>query len=147
MKARRPFVGRTILLLGLLAVGLVAGGLQPPEAWAQASQASSTLQAFNRAALQGDLKAVEGLLSKRFLASTAFATRKLSSPGRLREEVRLMSFYQIVREEPLDGSQVRVQVVQRRLVGGQGFVTRWYYMVRDGARWKLDRIGAEQPYR
>jgi hypothetical protein len=105
------------------------------------------LVAFNRAALRGDLDTVGRFMSSRLLQSTSFVQLKRSNPDRLAGEVRLMTFYQVLQEEPLPGPNARIKVVQHKLVGGQGFVTRWYYMLLEGGLWKVDRIGQEMPYR
>lgn len=138
---------KKMLLLGLLVLGMVLQGLVPTKAFSQDGGAQASLLAFNRAAISGDLPAVERHLSSRFLRSSGFEAQRLRDPRRLEEEVRLMSFYQIVGEEHPSSQEARVKVVQRRLVGGQEFVTRWYYLVKEGGLWKLDRIGQEMPYR
>jgi hypothetical protein len=147
MKSFRELLRATVFVIGLLAFGLSVQSLTPSVAWSQQSDAAVTLLAFNRAALSGDLDTVERLLSSRFLQSTSFTEQRRLNAGRLIEEVRLMSFYQIVGEERLPGQEVRIKVVQQRLVGGQGFVTRWYYLKREGGLWRVDRIGREMAYR
>lgn len=146
MKPIRQILGKRAFLAFVLALALalLAGAGAP--AWSQDSDPATSLQAFNRAALQGDLDTVGGLLSGRFLASTRFAEQKSRDPERLKHEVRLMSFYQVLQQEVLSRTSARVKVVQQKLVGRQGFVTRWYYMVREGNLWKLDSIGLEESY-
>ncbi len=146
MKSLQKFLAVKVFVTGLLAFGLLAQGLAPSVAWSQQSEAAVTLLAFNRAALRGDLDTVERLLSRRFLQATSFAEQRRRDPEGLKEEVGRMSFYQIVGEEPLSRQEVRIKVLQRKLVGGQGLVTRWYHLKREGGLWKLDRIGREMPY-
>lgn len=136
-----------VIVLALAALALALQGLNPPLAWSQQSEATVALLTFNRAALRGDLDTAGRLMSSRFLRSTSFERQRRLDPARLAKEVRLMAFYQVLQEEELPGPNVRVKVLQQRLVGGQGFVTRWYYMVREDGIWKLDRIGPEMPYR
>lgn len=135
-----------MLLLGLLVLGLVFQSLAPPAAFSQDGGAQASLLAFNSAAISGDLPAVERHMSSRFLRSSGFEAQRLRDPDRLTDEVRLMSFYQIVGEEHASSQETRVKVVQQRLVGGQEFVTRWYYLIKEGGLWKLDRIGQEMSY-
>lgn len=146
MKPIRYFLRRKILILLFLAVGIFVQVLQPAIVWSQQNDLVTSLLTFNRAAINGDIDTVEQLLSRRFLRSTSFVEQKRSNPGQLREEVRLLSFYQTLHHERQTGSVGRVKVVKQRLVGRQGFVTRWYYLVKEGNLWKVDRIGDEEPY-
>ncbi len=146
MKPIRYFLRRKILILLFLAVGIFVQVLQPAIVWSQQNVLVTSLLTFNRAAINGDIDTVEQLLSRRFLHSTSFVEQKRSNLGRLREEVRLLSFYQTLRHERQTSSVGRVKVLKQRLVGRQGFVTRWYYLVKEGSLWKVDRIGDEEPY-
>lgn len=146
MKPIRYFLRRKILILLFLAVGIFVQGLQPAIVWSQQNDLATSLLTFNRAAINGDIDTVQQLLSRRFLRSTSFVEQKRSNPARLKEEIRLLSFYQTLQQERLAGSAVRVKVVKQRLVGRQGFVTRWYYLVKEKNLWKVDRIGDEEPY-
>jgi hypothetical protein len=146
MKPIRYFLRRKILILLFLAVGIFVQVLQPAIVWSQQNDLATSLLTFNRAAINGDIDTVQQLLSRRFLRSTSFVEQKRSNPARLKEEIRLLSFYQTLQQERLAGSAVRVRVVKQRLVGRQGFVTRWYYLVKEKNLWKVDRIGDEEPY-
>ena len=142
----RYFLRRKLLILLFLAVGIFVQLLQPAIVWSQQNDLATSLLTFNRAAINGDIDTVQQLLSRRFLRSTSFVEQKRSNPARLKEEIRLLSFYQTLQQERLAGSAVRVRVVKQRLVGRQGFVTRWYYLVKEKNLWKVDRIGDEEPY-
>jgi hypothetical protein len=131
----------------VFALGLATQGLAPPSALAQQSGPVSSLETFNRAAIQGDLDTVQALLTRRFLHETSFVEEKASNPAQLKRDVKLLSFYQVLNQESISGSAVRVKVVQQRLVGRLELITRWYYLVREDNRWKLDRVGPEEPYR
>jgi hypothetical protein len=146
MKPIRYFLRRKILILLFLAVGIFVQVLQPAIVWSQQNDLVTSLLTFNRAAINGDIDTVEQLLSRRFLRSTSFVEQKRSNPGQLREEVQLLSFYQTLDHERLTSSAGRVKVVKQRLVGRQGLVTRWFYLVKEGSLWKVDRIGDEEPY-
>ena len=146
MKPIRYFLRRRILILLFLTVGIFVQVLQPAIVWSQQNDMVTSILTFNRAAINGDIDTVEQLLSRRFLHSTSFVEQKRSNPGWLKEEVRLLSFYQTLHHERLTGSAGRVKVVKQRLVGRQGLVTRWYYLVKEGSLWKVDRIGDEEPY-
>lgn len=146
MKPIRDYLRGKILILWFLALGLTVQVLQPKLSWSQQKDPVMSLQTFNRAALNGDLDTVQELLSRRFLRSTSFIEEKRLNPGRLKEEIRLLSFYQTLQQERLAGSAARVRVVKQRLVGRQGFVTRWYYLVKEKNLWKVDKIGEEEPY-
>lgn len=146
MKPIRCVLGKRAFFAFALALGLALYAGAPAQGWSQDFDPATSLQTFNRAALRGDLDAVGELLSSRFLASTRFAEQKSRDPERLRHEVSLMSFYQVLQQEVLSPTTARVKVVQQKLVGRKGFVTRWYYLVREGRWWKLDRIGPEESY-
>ena len=146
MKPIRYFLRRKILILLFLAVGIFVQVLQPAIVWSQQNDLVTSLLTFNRAAINGDIDTVEQLLSRRFLHSTSFVEQKRSNLGQLREEVRLLSFYQTLHHERLTSSAGRVKVVKQRLVGRKGLVTRWFYLVKEGSLWKVDRIGDEEPY-
>jgi hypothetical protein len=135
------------ILPWILALVLVVTGFLSPTAWTRQHDPVASLQLFNRAALNGDLDKVQELLSRRFLRSTSFLDQKQRNPGRLKQEIKLLSFYQILQHEPLQASTFRVKVLQQRLVGRRGTVARWYYLVQEDNQWKVDRIGAEEPAR
>lgn len=145
MRSARCSPKGNVLILWFLALALIVPGLQPPPVLAEQQGPVTSLQTFNQAALNGDLETVQHFLSRRFLTSTSFFEEKRRNPSQLRQEVRLLSFYNILAQEPLPGPTVRVKVVQHRLVG-RGLVTRWYYLVQEDNRWKVDSIGEEEPY-
>lgn len=145
-QARESLRGKTVPAV-VLALALAAQGLVPPWAFAQQNDPVSSLETFNRAAVRGDLDTVQALLTRRFLRETSFIEEKTSNPAQLKRDVKLLSFYQTLRHEPISGLAVRVKVVQQRLVGRRELVTRWYYLVREDNSWKVDRIGPEEPYR
>lgn len=138
---------RRVVPAVVLALAVAAQGLVPPLASGLQNDPSASLETFNRAAVGGDLETVQMLLTRRFLRETSFIEEKAKDPGQLKRDVKLLSFYQVLNQEIISGLAVRVRVVQQRLVGRRELITRWYYMIREDNRWKVDRIGPEEPYR